>query len=100
MFLLKFFLFLKPVILKCLLFFRQIHWFEQQHEKRRLKRDYTPEPPRAARAGYPLWGRTQAQQGQRFRALSAINIFPDPLFKEQWYLVSRLYCTHVSHVKY
>lgn len=70
------------------LLFLQIHWVQQQHEKQRKKRDYaipTVESPfsqyfsaiapEASRHGQP-----------RYRAVS--RTFPDPLFKEQWYLVS------------
>lgn len=72
----------------------QVQWVQQQHEKKRKKRDFTnpdfsvfggpgdfsnffnanPEPrsPLIRQAG--------------FRSFSSPNVFPDPLFREQWYL--------------
>ncbi|KAK9694812.1 hypothetical protein QE152_g33272 [Popillia japonica] len=61
-----------------------VQWVQQQHEKRRKKRDYTfpsvspfaqyfgSVAPSARHHGHP-----------RYRATSFKN-FPDPLFKEQW----------------
>lgn len=77
----------------------QVHWVQQQHEKKRRKRDFPgPNLPATVFAGStdfyqqqtsggPL---SQLTQGQAFRRLgnSVHNVFPDPLFKEQWYLVS------------
>lgn len=76
-----------------------MHWVQQQHEKKRRKRDFPgPNLPATVFAGStdfyqqqtsggPL---SQLTQGQAFRRLgnSVHNVFPDPLFKEQWYLVS------------
>ncbi|XP_036319239.1 furin-like protease 2 isoform X3 [Rhagoletis pomonella] len=86
---------------------------QQQHEKLRKKRDgsyttlpgYSPydvirpgggfvsasgprlayQPTASARIGSPLLSRAPRIQ---YRAATSHNIFPDPLFKEQWYLVS------------
>lgn len=69
--------------------FFQVHWFQQQHERRRLKRDYqyiSPQwIPSVSGASPEI---TPPVHRTRYRALGAQNIFPDPLFKEQWYLVS------------
>jgi hypothetical protein len=63
---------------------------QQQHEKRRKKRDYS-EPNFPAFGDYPaIFGSgLQDQQHQpQYRGIGPHNVFPDPLFKEQWYLVS------------
>lgn len=71
--------------------FFQVQWVQQQHEKKRLKRDYQDQY-----RGYPWHAApgpavvTAPLHRTRYRALAAQNIFPDPLFKEQWYLVSIL----------
>lgn len=67
----------------------QVHWAQQQHEKRRKKRDYAV--PTAAASTFTQYLSAIAPQAaphgrQRYRA--ATNTFPDPLYKEQWYLVS------------
>ncbi|XP_036319238.1 furin-like protease 2 isoform X2 [Rhagoletis pomonella] len=89
----------------------QVRWMQQQHEKLRKKRDgsyttlpgYSPydvirpgggfvsasgprlayQPTASARIGSPLLSRAPRIQ---YRAATSHNIFPDPLFKEQWYL--------------
>ncbi|XP_014467641.1 PREDICTED: furin-like protease 2 isoform X2 [Dinoponera quadriceps] len=71
----------------------RVHWFQQQHEKKRKKRDFESAP--YAFVGFPPFfdfrprsrhiGTTQ--QPPRIRAsLPLQNLFTDPLFKEQWYL--------------
>lgn len=74
----------------------QVHWFQQQHEKKRKKRDFESAP--YAFVGFPPFFdfRTRSrhigttQQPPRIRtSLPFQNLFTDPLFKEQWYLVSR-----------
>ncbi|XP_041980704.1 furin-like protease 2 isoform X2 [Aricia agestis] len=64
----------------------QVRWFEQQRERRRVKRDYNPYEA-------PLWSPFPRRQHQasathrtRHRAITPSSFFPDPLFKEQWYL--------------
>ncbi|KAJ2949490.1 hypothetical protein O0L34_g15413 [Tuta absoluta] len=62
----------------------QVRWVQQQRERRRVKRDYNP-----YEAG--IWGqfnRRQPAHRTHHRALSSSSspFFPDPLFKEQWYL--------------
>nr|XP_018904804.1 PREDICTED: furin-like protease 2 [Bemisia tabaci] len=54
---------------------KKIVWVQQQHEKRREKRDFTD-------AGFSAWDFSHLQPNS-FRRDS---FFPDPLFKEQWYL--------------
>lgn len=76
----------------------QVHWVQQQHEKKRRKRDFSvPNLPSTVFAGSAdFYQQTSGvpisplAQGQSFRRLgnSAHNVFPDPLYKEQWYLVS------------
>lgn len=74
----------------------QVHWFQQQHEKKRKKRDFGAAS--YAFADYPPFfsdfgPRPRPRQAtvfhrQRNRGLPLQNLFTDPLFKEQWYLVS------------
>lgn len=72
----------------------QVHWFQQQHEKKRKKRDF-------GAASYPFAGyqpffsdfgprprQAALFHRQRNRGVPLQNLFTDPLFKEQWYLVS------------
>lgn len=69
----------------------KVHWVQQQHEKRRTKRDYS-ETSFPAFGDYPSFFGTGAgvQEEQRhqpqYRGIGPHNVFPDPLFKEQWYL--------------
>jgi len=73
--------------------FVQVYWVQQQHEKRRTKRDYS-ETSFPAFGDYPSFfgtggGLQEEQQHQpHYRGIGPHNVFPDPLFKEQWYLVS------------
>lgn len=82
-------------------FVLQVHWVQQQHEKKRRKRDFAgANLPSTVFAGSSDFYQQQTSggplsplaQGQAFRRLgnSVHNVFPDPLFKEQWYLVSHL----------
>lgn len=71
----------------------QVHWFQQQHEKKRKKRDFGA--PSYAFADYspffdfgPRPRQATLFHRQRNRGLPLQNLFTDPLFKEQWYLVS------------
>lgn len=73
---------------------------QQQHEKKRKKRDFPgPNLPSTVFAGStdffqqqtsggPLAPFAQSQSFRRLGGNSVHNVFPDPLFKEQWYLVS------------
>lgn len=64
----------------------QVRWFQQQHEKVRKKRDYT-----ADYYNYQKFGllRSIAPQSRlQYRQVGEPLFFPDPFFKEQWYLVS------------
>ncbi|XP_044019968.1 furin-like protease 2 isoform X2 [Aphidius gifuensis] len=70
----------------------QVHWFQQQHEKHRKKRDYQV-PSSYSFGDYPPYFEEfspsrQRQQfhHQRNRGAPLQNLFTDPLFKEQWYL--------------
>lgn len=64
---------------------------QQQHEKKRRKRDFAEEPSFSPDSHYlsaiapsahePVHGQPHS------RAIASLS-FPDPLFKEQWYLVS------------
>lgn len=67
----------------------QVRWMQQQHEKIRKKRDYSTFDQDFVRFPDP---RSIAPGSQRvnYRDTGSHNIFPDPLFKEQWYLVSRV----------
>lgn len=71
----------------------QVHWFQQQHEKKRKKRDFGAAS--YAFADYspffdfgPRPRQATLFHRQRNRGLPLQNLFTDPLFKEQWYLVS------------
>ncbi|XP_052566318.1 furin-like protease 2 isoform X1 [Culex pipiens pallens] len=66
----------------------EVRWMQQQHEKIRKKRDYSTFDQDFVRFPDP---RSIAPGSQRvnYRDTGSHNIFPDPLFKEQWYLVSR-----------
>ncbi|CAH2087558.1 unnamed protein product [Euphydryas editha] len=60
----------------------EVKWFEQQREKRRVKRDYSP----YERSLWSQLARKQPSHRTRHRAITPTPFFPDPLFKEQWYL--------------
>ncbi|XP_012281896.1 furin-like protease 2 [Orussus abietinus] len=68
----------------------QVHWFQQQHERKRKKRDFEgaffgfPDYPYFAEGFAPRQG--QSLHHQRNRGVPLPNLFTDPLFKEQWYL--------------
>ncbi|VVD04241.1 unnamed protein product [Leptidea sinapis] len=57
-----------------------VRWFQQQREKRRVKRDYKPHD------GWSQLSRRLPSHRTRHRAIAAPILFPDPLYKEQWYL--------------
>lgn len=63
----------------------QVHWVQQQHEKRRRKRDYeiASISPFAQFLSAVAPGTKHGHP--RYRAVPS-RAFPDPLFKEQWYL--------------
>ncbi|XP_074107008.1 furin-like protease 2 isoform X1 [Cotesia typhae] len=69
----------------------QVQWFQQQHEKRRKKRDYQI-PSSFSFSDYPsIFDDFTSRQRppfhhQRNRGAPLQNLFTDPLFKEQWYL--------------
>jgi hypothetical protein len=71
----------------------QVRWVMQQHEKIRKKRDFQPikfPTPSATRARDPLAFLRSIANGAhiQYRSTDSHLIFPDPLYKEQWYLVS------------
>ncbi|KOB78841.1 Endoprotease FURIN, partial [Operophtera brumata] len=59
-----------------------VRWFEQQREKRRVKRDFS----QYDRAAFAQLSRRLPPHRTHHRALASAAFFPDPLFKEQWYL--------------
>ncbi|XP_055539465.1 furin-like protease 2 isoform X1 [Wyeomyia smithii] len=65
----------------------EVRWMQQQHEKIRRKRDYSTFDADFVRFPDPRSIAPASRVG--YRDTGAHNIFPDPLFKEQWYLVSR-----------
>lgn len=74
----------------------QVRWVQQQHEKIRKKRDFQrikfPEPSSSLRSDPLALLRSIATGSQiKYRSTDSHLIFPDPLFKEQWYLVSYYY---------
>lgn len=67
---------------------------QQQHEKKRKKRDYVSNPSAAPlRELFTQVAPGAEAHGHPHYRDTASGSFPDPLFKEQWYLVSiRLSC--------
>lgn len=71
-----------------------MHWFQQQHEKKRKKRDFGAASYAFAdyQPFFSGFGPRPRQavlfHRQRNRGVPLQNLFTDPLFKEQWYLVS------------
>lgn len=71
--------------------FTQVKWVQQQHERKRVKRDFSS-PSFPSFASF-FGGFSQGSSGgssshhNHHRAIGPYNIFPDPLFKEQWYMV-------------
>ncbi|KAG5893251.1 hypothetical protein JTB14_019610 [Gonioctena quinquepunctata] len=65
-------------------------WVQQQHEKKRRKRDFSNGPSTPAFSQFiseVAPSAADALHGQpRYRAASTVS-FPDPLFREEWYLV-------------
>lgn len=79
----------------------QVRWVQQQHEKIRKKRDFQrikfPEPSSSLRSDPLALLRSIATGSQiKYRSTDSHLIFPDPLFKEQWYLVS--YYLDIIHI--
>ncbi|XP_071450120.1 uncharacterized protein [Hetaerina americana] len=68
-------------------FYEQVHWFEQQHEKRRKKRDLTFPSYFDYGEGPKITLPDVTHHDQHYRAFGVSSSFPDPLYKEQWYLV-------------
>uniref|UniRef100_A0A182M2I0 Peptidase S8 pro-domain domain-containing protein n=1 Tax=Anopheles culicifacies TaxID=139723 RepID=A0A182M2I0_9DIPT len=64
----------------------EVRWVQQQHEKPRYKRDYSTFDQDFVR--FPGFRSLVSGTRMAYRDTSTHNIFPDPLFKEQWYLVS------------
>ncbi|KAL1508965.1 hypothetical protein ABEB36_003778 [Hypothenemus hampei] len=65
----------------------KVHWVQQQHEKKRTKRDYVANPSASPFSHIFTRVAPGAQpHGQpHYRAVPGVA-FPDPLFSEQWYL--------------
>uniref|UniRef100_A0A182UR37 S8_pro-domain domain-containing protein n=1 Tax=Anopheles merus TaxID=30066 RepID=A0A182UR37_ANOME len=64
----------------------EVRWVQQQHEKPRFKRDYSTFDQDFVR--FPGFRSLVSGTRMAYRDTSTHNIFPDPLFKEQWYLQS------------
>uniref|UniRef100_A0A182SRW0 Uncharacterized protein n=1 Tax=Anopheles maculatus TaxID=74869 RepID=A0A182SRW0_9DIPT len=62
----------------------EVRWVQQQHEKPRYKRDYSTFDQDFVR--FPGFRSLVSGARMAYRDTSTHNIFPDPLFKEQWYL--------------
>ncbi|XP_041766317.1 furin-like protease 2 isoform X2 [Anopheles merus] len=62
----------------------EVRWVQQQHEKPRFKRDYSTFDQDFVR--FPGFRSLVSGTRMAYRDTSTHNIFPDPLFKEQWYL--------------
>ncbi|XP_050300640.1 furin-like protease 2 [Anthonomus grandis grandis] len=66
----------------------QILWVQQQHEKKRKKRDYvssTPSPSIFSQYFTGVAPEAQSHGQPHYRAVPDVA-FPDPLYREQWYL--------------
>ncbi|CAG9822494.1 unnamed protein product, partial [Phaedon cochleariae] len=66
----------------------QVLWVQQQHEKKRKKRDFSQDPSLSPFSQFvsEVAPSASAFHGQpRYRAVPP-HLFPDPLFREQWYL--------------
>lgn len=71
----------------------KVHWVQQQHERIRKKRDYQkvrfPGSVTNSRSADPLGLRNIGSQSHiQYRSTDSHTFFSDPLFKEQWYMVS------------
>ncbi|XP_060524028.1 furin-like protease 2 [Cylas formicarius] len=66
----------------------QVRWVQQQHEKKRKKRDYIADPSTSPFSNLFSGVAPDARpHGQpHYRAATPAVSFPDPLFREQWYL--------------
>ncbi|XP_012252633.2 furin-like protease 2 isoform X2 [Athalia rosae] len=68
----------------------KVHWFQQQHEKKRKKRDFSA--PLFSYSDYPAFSddynprQKQQYHQQKNRGVGLQFPFIDPLYKEQWYL--------------
>lgn len=77
-----------------------MHWVQQQHEKVRKKRDYNTDYYTQQFGELGGYLRDVAPSSRvHYRDAGPHNIFPDPLFKEQWYLVSSVCVHRVSFVR-
>lgn len=65
----------------------QVHWFQQQHERVRKKRDYAADLY-SYQQKYGLLRSIAPSSRIQYRQVGEPLFFPDPFFKEQWYLVS------------
>lgn len=65
----------------------QVHWFEQQVEKKRIKRDfqYFDGAHGSSSGSGPFFG-SPSTHSYISPYTSSQGVFPDPLWKEQWYL--------------
>lgn len=77
----------------------QVRWVQQQHEKIRKKRDYQNQKVRFpgttsnSRPDPLSFLRSLAPQSRiQYRNTDSHLVFTDPLFKEQWYMVSNIMC--------
>lgn len=68
--------------------FLQVHWFEQQVEKRRVKRDFQYYDGSHGASGSGAYFGSPSTHSYSSPYQSNHGVFPDPLWKEQWYLVS------------
>lgn len=69
--------------------FLQVHWFDQQVEKRRVKRDFQYyDGSHGGASGSGAYFGSPSTHSYSSPYQSNQGVFPDPLWKEQWYLVS------------
>ncbi|XP_051169950.1 furin-like protease 2 isoform X1 [Leptopilina boulardi] len=68
----------------------EVHWVQQQHEKKRHKRDFHGTTYTFSEFPHFLdrFGTQQRSfpHQQRNREIHVQNLFPDPLYKEEWYM--------------
>lgn len=64
----------------------EVHWFQQQHEKKRRKRDFAFPSFSDYPAFFGQAAEAESLHRPQYRGIGPSHLFPDPLFKEQWYL--------------
>ncbi|XP_063223097.1 furin-like protease 2 isoform X2 [Bacillus rossius redtenbacheri] len=64
----------------------EVAWVQQQHEKVRKKRDFEDFQSFSDFPSFFGGSGAASQRHVQYRGIGARDLFPDPLYKEQWYL--------------